>query len=144
MADTMNRTQNTYSDSELDRRRDFDRSRPLERDETNNLISSSKVDGTAVYSIDGEKIGRVDHLMIGKRSGRVEYAVMNFGGFLGMGESHHPLPWEALDYDTDRGGYVVNVSKDRLKDSPSYGANEQPSYDRQYGQNVYSYYGFIY
>ena len=111
-ASTSNR--NTYSDAELTKRRDFDRSRPLERDETGNLISSNKVDGTAVYATDGEKIGKIDHLMIGKRSGRVEYAVMNFGGFLGMGESHHPLPWDALDYDTDRGGYVVNIDKDRL------------------------------
>jgi len=144
MADTMNRTQQSFSDAELDRRREFDRSRPLERDETDNLISSSKVDGTAVYSSDGEKIGRIDHLMIGKRSGRVEYAVMNFGGFLGMGENHHPLPWDALDYDTNRGGYVVNVDKDRLRNAPSHESSQQPSYDRDYGQTVYSYYGFIY
>ena len=144
MADTMNRTRQDYSDSELDKRRDFDRSRPLERDETDNLISSSKVDGTAVYATDGEKIGHIDHLMIGKRSGRVEYAVMNFGGFLGIGESHHPLPWDALDYDTDRGGYVVNIDKSKLKEAPSYAPDQQPAYDRQYGQNVYGYYGFIY
>lgn len=133
-----------YSDAELDRRREFDRSRPLERDETGNLISSGKVEGTAVYSTDGEKIGHVDHLMIGKRSGRVEYAVMNFGGFLGMGEKHHPLPWDTLDYDTDRGGYVVNIDKTRLKDAPSYDRARQPDYDRDYGETVYSYYGIIY
>ena len=141
-ASTANRT--TYSDAELQKRRDFDRSRPLERDETSNLISSEKVDGTPVYSTDGDKIGTVHHLMIGKRSGRVEYAVMSFGGFLGIGESYHPLPWDTLDYDTDRGGYVVNIDKDRLKEAPSYKSSEQPSYDRNYGQTVYSYYGVMY
>ena len=69
---------------------------------------------------------------------------MSFGGFLGMGESYHPLPWDALDYDTDRGGYVVNIDKDRLKDAPSYARDKQPAYDRDYGQTVYSYYGFMY
>jgi len=118
--------------------------RPLERDETTNLISSAKVDGTAVYSTDGEKIGSIDHLMIGKRSGRVEYAVMSFGGLLGMGENHHPLPWDALDYDTNRGGYVVNIDKDKLKGAPSYERDSQPDFDRQYGEQVYNYYGFVY
>ncbi|BBC71365.1 photosystem reaction center subunit H [Altererythrobacter sp. B11] len=134
----------SYSDAELDRRREYDRSRPVERDETHNLISSDKVDGTPVYSLDGEKVGHIDHLMIGKRSGRVEYAVMSFGGFLGIGESYHPLPWETLDYDTDRGGYVVNIDKAKLRDAPHYEANAAPPFDRAYGQNVYTYYGVLY
>lgn len=134
----------TFSDAELDRRREFDRSRPLERDETTDLISSEKVDGTKVYSTDGEKIGSIDHLMIGKRSGRVEFAVMSFGGFLGMGESYHPVPWDALDYDTERGGYVVNIDKERLKEAPSYQEGSLPPFDRQYGETVYSYYGVMY
>ncbi|AKH43416.1 hypothetical protein FHS61_000881 [Altererythrobacter atlanticus] len=138
------RNEQTYSDAELGKRREYDRSRPLERDETSNLISSDKVDGTAVYATDGEKIGHVDHLMIGKRSGRVEYAVMSFGGFLGIGESYHPLPWDALDYDTERGGYVVNVDKDQLKEAPQYKAGNPPTFDRTFGENVYTYYGVMY
>lgn len=133
-----------YTGEELERRRDFDRSRPLERDETNMLISSDKVDDTAVYSTDGEKIGSIAHLMIGKKSGRVEYAVMSFGGFLGMGESYHPIPWDALDYDTDREGYVVNIDKDRLKEAPYFTKEEWPVYDRNFGQTVYGYYGVLY
>ena len=142
--DNATQTRTTYSDQELDRRREFDRSRPLERDESRNLISSDKVDGTAVYSIDGEKMGHVKKLMIGKRSGRVEYAVMSFGGFLGMGEQYHPLPWDALDYDTNRGGYVVNIDKDRLKSAPTYEEGNEPTYDSQYGETVYTYYGVVY
>lgn len=138
------RTRSDYSDQELDRRTQFDRSRPLERDETGNLISSDKVEGTAVYSTDGEKLGSIDHVMLGKRSGRVEYSVMSFGGFMGIGEDHFPVPWDALDYDTERGGYVVNIDKSRLKDAPSYSRNEQPEFDRNYGERVYSYYGVMY
>ena len=69
--------------------------RPLEADETLSLISSEKVDGTAVYNRNGDRLGTVHHLMIDKFSGNVEYAVMSFGGFLGIGESYHPLPWSA-------------------------------------------------
>lgn len=138
------RTRNEFSESELDRRTQFDRSRPLERDETGNLISSDKVEGTAVYSTDGEKLGSIDHLMIGKRSGRVEYSVMSFGGFLGIGERYHPVPWDALDYDVQRGGYVVNIDKSRLHDAPSYARNERPEFDKDYGETVYAYYGVLY
>lgn len=134
----------TLEHQELDRRREFERSRPLERDETTNLISSDKVEGTAVYSTDGEKLGSINKLMIGKRSGRVEYAVMDFGGFLGMAKSHHPLPWESLDYDTDRGGYVVGIDKEQLREAPSYDEGSEPTYDRGYGQTVYGYYGLVY
>jgi hypothetical protein len=139
-------TQNrqTYSDSELDRRREYDRSRPLERDETGNLISSRKVEGTPVYNSKGDKLGSVDHMMIGKCSGRVEYAVMSFGGFLGMGERFHPLPWDVLDYDTDRGGYVVDIDKERLERAPTFEKSSQPEWDRNFGETVYTYYGVIY
>lgn len=134
----------TYSDSELDKRREYDRSRPLERDETSRLISSDKVGGTSVYSTSGEKLGSVDHLMIGKRSGRVEYAVMSFGGFLGMGEKYHPLPWDALDYDTDRDGYVVDTNREQLEKAPTFERGNEPEWDRNYGETVYTYYGVIY
>ena len=133
-----------YSDAELTRRREFDRSRPVERDESHSLISSDKVEGTVVYSTDGERLGHISHLMIGKRSGRVEYAVMNFGSFLGMGGSHHPLPWDALTYDTDRNGYVANVDKEKLSEAPSYESDRQPAFDKHFGETVYNYYGFMY
>jgi hypothetical protein len=111
----------------------------VETDETTDLIASNKVEGTAVYNRQGERLGEVYNFMVGKRSGQVAYAVMSFGGFLGMGESYHPLPWNALDYDERMGGYVVDVSKDRLMNAPSYRAGEEPFSDRQYGQRVTSY-----
>jgi len=72
--------------------------------ETDRLIASDKVEGTAVYNRAGESIGSIYNLMIDKRSGQVEYAVMSFGGFLGIGERYHPMPWKALDYDMRQGG----------------------------------------
>ena len=83
-------------------------------DETDRLIASNKVEGTAVYNRQGERLGSVYNFMVDKRSGQVEYAVMSFGGFLGIGDSYHPLPWKSLTYDTSQGGYVVDLDKDRL------------------------------
>ncbi len=137
-------TRPTFSDAELQKRRDFQHSRPLERDETDSLISSDKVEGTKVFATDGEEIGEVSKLVIGKVSGRVEYAVMSFGGFLGIGERYHPLPWDALDYDTERGGYVVNIDKSKLQDAPSYEGSDEGLFDRQFGERIYAYYGVMY
>ena len=117
-------------------------SRGLETDETHDLISSEKVDGTAVYNREGERLGTVHHFMVGKRDGRVRYAVMNFGGFLGIGERYHPLPWQALTYDTDRGGYVVNIDRKQLEDAPNYDRSSEPNYDSAYGQRINGYYGY--
>jgi hypothetical protein len=127
----------SYDDSQ-------DANRMHQRDETTNLISSEKVDGTPVYSQDRDKIGQVHHFMVGKRNGQVEYAVMSCGGFLGMGEEFRPVPWEALEYDTDAGGYVIDIEKDRLGQTPSFARNQEPSWDRNYGSQVYSSYGLNY
>jgi hypothetical protein len=88
--------------------------------ETSALIGADKVDGTKVFNADGEHLGEIHEIMIDKISGNVAYAVMSFGGFLGMGQKYHPLPWSALDYDTDTEGYVVNLSRDQLESGPTY------------------------
>ncbi len=84
-------------------------------DETDRLIASDKVEGTSVHSRAGDGLGSVHTVTIDKVSGQVACAVMSFGGFLGIGERHHPLPWKALTYDTTLGGYVVDVSRERLE-----------------------------
>jgi len=93
-----------------------------ETKETSGLIGSDKVEGTAVYGSDGNKIGSIERIMVGKRDGRVSYAVLSFGGFLGMGDEHYPLPWNQLKYDTRLGGYLVNLTEDQLKGAPSTAA----------------------
>ena len=111
-------------------------------DETDRLIASDKVEGTAVYNRQGERLGEVYNFMVDKRSGQVAYAVMSFGGFLGMGGGYHPLPWKALAYDTGLGGYVVDLDKDRLQGAPSHAADETPAWgDPTYGRRIDDYYG---
>ena len=117
-------------------------SRTVATDESSSLISSDKVEGTAVYDRRGEKLGSIHSVMIDKISGKVAYAVMSFGGFLGMGDSYHPLPWHVLTYDTGQGGYVVDLDRNKLEGAPTYGTSETPNWsDRRWGQQVHDYYG---
>ena len=85
-----------------------------EERETGNLIGSDKVEGTAVYGADNQRIGSIERVMIDKISGKVAYAVLGFGGFLGIGDDHYPLPWESLKYDTNLGGYVTGITDSQL------------------------------
>ena len=79
---------------------------PLE--ETGELIAARKVEGTPVFDRAGERLGEIAGVMIEKRTGLVAYAVLGSGGFLGVGETHRPLPWRALAYDVEAGGYVID------------------------------------
>jgi hypothetical protein len=83
-------------------------------------ISSDDIHGTEVYGPDGKHIGEIEHLIIDKMSGRVAYAVMSFGGFMGLGHNHYPIPWGALHYDTSLGGFRTNVTEQQLKDAPEF------------------------
>lgn len=110
--------------------------------ETGSLIGSDKVEGTAVYGADGEKIGTIERVMIDKVSGRVSYAVLGFGGFLGIGNDHYPLPWQSLKYDTRLGGYVTGITEQQLKGAPKYGNdNEWDWADKSRARTVNDYYG---
>ncbi|TMJ18682.1 MAG: PRC-barrel domain containing protein [Alphaproteobacteria bacterium] len=115
-----------------------------ERDEQHHLIASNRVEGTAVYNREGERLGTVSHFMVGKRNGRVEYAVMSFGGLFGLGSRYHPLPWDVLDYDTGQGGYVIDFDKAKLDAAPTYEKDAEPVWDRSWGERVHSYYGVPY
>src|ERR1700731_134810 len=111
-------------------------------EETDRLIASDKVEGTAVYNRQGERLGTAHNFMVDKSSGRVAYAVMSFGGFLGMGESYHPLPWRVLYYDTRQGGFVIDLDRSRLEEAPSYMASNVPNgSDHTYGSRIDEFYG---
>ena len=88
--------------------------------ESGNLIGSDKVEGTTVYGADSQKIGSIERVMIDKKSGKVSYAVLSFGGLLGIGDDHYPLPWQSLKYDTNLGGYVTGVTESQLQGAPKY------------------------
>ena len=107
---------------------------------TGSLIAADKVNGTAVFDMTGDKIGNVDNIMIDKISGRAIYAVMSFGGFLGVGEKHHPLPWSALTYDEDKGGYVINIDKKKLESAPNFDRSSDFNWTQDYGKRVDSFY----
>ncbi len=109
-------------------------------DTASNVISSDKVEGTAVYNPRGEKLGSIDDLMIDKVSGQVQYAVLEFGGFLGIGNDRYPIPWKVLKYSTNEGGYVVPIDKAKLSNAPRYRDDETPTYDSGYGSRIDSYY----
>jgi len=110
--------------------------------ENTSLIAASKVNGTYVYNRAGENLGTIYDVMIDKVSGKVQYAIMSFGGFLGMGDSYHPLPWNQLKYDVDKGGYRVNLDKRQLENAPSFTSTASPNWDdRSYGNRINDYYG---
>ena len=88
-------------------------------DWSHRLISSRRVEGTPVYNQAGEKLGTIHSVMIEKVSGRVAYAVMAFGGFLGLGSHVHPVPWELLINDVDRDGCVVDLTREKLEKAPT-------------------------
>jgi sporulation protein YlmC with PRC-barrel domain len=104
------------------------------------VISSDKVEGASVYNMKGDKLGSIDDLMIDKRSGHVRYAVLEFGGFLGVGTDRYPVPWNVLRYSHDHGGYVVPLDKAALEKAPKYSDSTTPRYDYEYGSKIDSYY----
>ena len=119
-----------------------DRTDQVASDETGKLISAEKVIGTAVYNASGERLGTIYSVMLHKISGRVAYAVMSFGGFLGLGERYHPLPWDVLTYDEDKGGYNIDRSSDQLRSAPHYSRDELDALDYgESGGRIREYYG---
>lgn len=107
------------------------------------LIMSSRVTGTAVFNPAGERIGHIEDLSIHKVSGQVIYAVMSFGGFLGIGERFHPTPWSMLEYDVERNGYVVPLDKAALEAAPSLDRAELESLGagNAWRTRLFDYYG---
>jgi hypothetical protein len=104
------------------------------------LISSDRVQGTEVYGAADKHIGEIDHLLIDKVSGRVAYAVMSFGGFLGLGHSHYPVPWSALKYDTTLGGFRTSITEQQLKDAPEFSDDSWTGRDRDWEQRTHDNY----
>ena len=102
------------------------------------MISSKDIEGAAVYGPDAKKIGEIEHLIIEKVSGQVRFAVISFGGLLGMGSGHYPVPWPALTYDTSIPGYRAGITETQLRDAPAFapGAWE----DHEWREHVYQYY----
>lgn len=104
-------------------------------------ITASRVIGTSVYNTEGKSIGSIEDIMLDKTSNSIMFAVIGFGGFLGMGEKYHAVPWASLDYDERRGGYVVPFSKEQLQAAPAYSIDELTGADGELARNTsYEYY----
>ena len=113
----------------------------LSRRETGSLIGSDKVEGTTVYGSNGDRIGSIERVMIDKLSGKVAYAVMSFGGFLGLGSDYYPVPWSLLKYNEQLGGYEVNITESQLKSAPKFRKDEPWAYgSRDREAELYTYY----
>jgi sporulation protein YlmC with PRC-barrel domain len=99
-------------------------------------IRAEKVIGTSVKNSTGESIGEVEDIVLDKQSNNIMFAVLSFGGFLGIGEKYHPVPWSTLKYDDQDGNYVVNLSKDQLKAAPAYALDELTKNDGMAHRNA--------
>lgn len=104
-------------------------------------ICAKKVLGTNVYDTQGSKIGSIEDIVLDKLSNNILFAVVSFGGFLGIGEKYHPMPWSSLDYDEKQDGYVVAMTKDQLKAAPSSSIEELTKADATaWRDKSYTYY----
>ncbi|MFA7597600.1 MAG: PRC-barrel domain-containing protein [Novosphingobium sp.] len=104
------------------------------------LISSDDIRGKAVHGRDGDKLGTIAKLVLDERTGQIAYIILSTGGFLGLGQSYHPIPWLAFRFDETEGGYVANIDKRLLEGAPSYRPDSAPVFDEAYGRRVTDYY----
>jgi hypothetical protein len=109
--------------------------------QSGDLISAARVEGSPVFNTSAEHLGTIRGVMLHKLSGEVAYAVLAFGGVLGLGEKHYPLPWSALKYDVALGGYVVPYAKDKLQGAPGFTDEEIGEDDSPWRARVYDFYG---
>lgn len=107
---------------------------------TRKTLSSSTLTGDTVVDRKGEKIGKLEDLMIDVTEGTVGYAVLSFGGFMGIGDKLFAFPWKSLEIDEANKQIVVDVSKERLEDAPGFDKDHWPDFsDTGYRQQVDSY-----
>ncbi|MGL1834867.1 PRC-barrel domain-containing protein [Rhodocyclaceae bacterium SMB388] len=106
------------------------------------MMSAGSLSGDDVYNHKGEDLGEIKEIMLDMRSGRVAYAVLSYGGFLGMGEKLFAVPWNALTLDPENKRFVLYVEKDRLKDAPGFDKDHWPDMgDPSWSKGIHSYYG---
>ena len=109
------------------------------------LMGADTLMGNDVYNGDDEDLGDIKEFMIDMASGRIAYAVLSFGGLLGMGDKLFAVPWRALTLDTENKRFTLNVPKDRLKDAPGFDKNNWPSMaDKAWASGVHRFYGTPY
>jgi sporulation protein YlmC with PRC-barrel domain len=106
------------------------------------VLAADTLTGDKVVNHQKEDLGKIEHLMIDLANGRIAYAVLSFGGFLGMGDKLFAIPWSALTVDTVEKQFILNVDKEVLKRAPGFDKDHWPNMaDRSWGTKVFTYYG---
>ncbi len=107
-----------------------------------NLMGADTLIGNDVFNRDSEDLGDIKEIMIDMRTGRVSYAVMSFGGFMGVGEKLFAVPWDALSLDTTNKRFVLDVDRERLETAPGFDHNKWPDMaDPAWEESIRAYYG---
>lgn len=104
------------------------------------VMSATTLIGDKVVNFQGEDLGKIEELMIDMESGRVNYAVLSFGGFLGIGDKLFAIPFQSLQLDTERGCFILNVDKERLRNAPSFDKNNWPTMSHAWGEEIHRFY----
>ena len=108
------------------------------------VLAASTLAGDQVQNSAGEDLGTVDEIMIDIPAGKVAYAVLSFGGFLGMGDKLFAVPWSALRVDEDRKHFILDVDKKKLENAPGFDKDNWPDMaDTSWGTRIFSYYGAV-
>jgi sporulation protein YlmC with PRC-barrel domain len=106
------------------------------------VMAAATLNGDDVVNAQGENLGEITDIMLDVEGGRIAYAVLSFGGFLGMGDKLYAVPWQALELDADNKRFILNVEKDRLKQAPGFDKDHWPSMaDPTFASQIYSFYG---
>jgi sporulation protein YlmC with PRC-barrel domain len=127
-------------DDVRDTRNDFD---DEDRANFRRVMSASTLAGDRVRNSAGDDLGKIEEIMIDVPTGRVAYAVLSFGGFLGMGSKLFAIPWEALTLDEREHEFILNVDKQRLENAPGFDKDSWPDMaDPSFGKEIYGYYGY--
>lgn len=105
------------------------------------VMAASSLDDTKVITSDGEDVGKISEIMLDVRGGRIAYAVLSSGGFLGMGDTLHAIPWSALTLDTDEKCFRVDITAERIKSDPGFDKDHWPAMaDAAWGSSLHEYY----
>ncbi|MCW5590256.1 MAG: PRC-barrel domain-containing protein [Legionellales bacterium] len=98
---------------------------------SHNLVKTDQVIGVKVINQEDNNLGKIEELVLNKYEGNVEYAVLSFGGIMGIGDKLFPLPWKSLSYEPDKNAFVINESKERLKNAPGFDKAHWPDLTSQ-------------